>query len=411
VFDSSSGWGVGRGAKRPEWSSDQRLFHALVREPSVEIDLPAHAVRDADWSLISGLSRFHGVDGLVAQSILSRRVPAVPDQVLDCCRQRLRQLTFESMRRSGAVLQIIGVLKREGIGALLLKGAAVSQRYYSAPHIRQSIDIDLLISFEDALPAIAALESLDYKRIHPDTPMQPDALGIVRLLSKDVALVNRSGGLSVELHWRLFSNPHLCDPGVLGAVTDQASIAIGNMKVPVLRPPEQFVYLMCHGAWHSWSQLKWLADIDRMLAKMTDAERAEALAIAERNGLSRIVAHGLELNRIVFGAETGRVPEPPCTVQLRPYEMDYLADPMKSSRQSRSIRLQDVGAQIRDLRMQVGLKSGHRYKLMVFAQFFADIRDVQWLRLSQRWLWLYVVVGAFGRMARATARSLRRSDA
>ena len=377
----------------------------------MEIDLPARALRNADWSLIAGLARFHGVDGLVAHSIVSRRLPAVPDQVLDRCRRRLRQLTFASMRRSGVVLQIAGALKREGIGVLLLKGAAISQRYYSAPQTRQSIDIDLLISFKDALPAIAALEALDYKRIHPKTPMQPDSLGIVRLLSKDVALVNRSGGLSVELHWRLFSNPHLCDPGVLGTVTDQASIMIGNRKVPVLRPPAQFVYLMCHGAWHSWSKLKWLADIDRMLARMTDAERAEAQAIAECHGLSRLVEHGLELNRIVFGVETDRMPEPQGTVQLRPHEMDYLADPMKSSRGSRSIRLRDVGGQFRDLRMQVGLKSGYRYKLMAVAQFFADIRDVRRLKLSQRWLWLYVAVGALGRIARTTARSLRRSDA
>ena len=89
---------------------------------------------------------------------------------------------------------------------------------------------------------------------------------------RDLCFVHEVTGQQIELHWRLFLNPHLVDGPM--AVASQVVRLSDTANLRTLSEEDLFCYLCMHGALHWWNQLKWVADIGALLATAPDnAER------------------------------------------------------------------------------------------------------------------------------------------
>jgi hypothetical protein len=106
----------------------------------------------------------------------------------------------------------------------------------------------------------------------------------------------------IELHWRLFLNPH--------AMTEvEASIMVGSRVVPLtgarglrtLGEEDLFAYLCMHGALHCWNQLKWLADINALLASVPEGDVDRLIRAAEAKGAARAATQATMLCRRLLG--------------------------------------------------------------------------------------------------------------
>jgi hypothetical protein len=79
------------------------------------------------------------------------------------------------------------------------------------------------------------------------------------------------GDLRVELHWRLVDNPLLLKGIDTSSPTETISLpGAGDLRTPVT--DDLFAFLCVHGACHRWSRLKWLADLNALIATKGDAE-------------------------------------------------------------------------------------------------------------------------------------------
>lgn len=348
---------------------------------------------DIDWRKFIELAKRHRVECLVALNLAAQRSANVPDTVRDHFAKRLRRHSVYSLDVARATIALTEAFSDAGIPSILLKGHAVSARFYHPLTARQCIDIDILIPEEDLTRARSVVAGLGFEQYFPDFAVRPGCEDTLRALASDIAYRRASDGVQLELHWRLDRNPYLLnrDFDAMRALTTH--IPLAGAKVPVLETPAQLTYLICHGAKHAWFRLKWLADIYRMLDVLTDEQSDRIARMSQRDGTMRMVATSLQLIRTVYDIPTDKF----ATEQMIPHEDPQLLDHMLRSIEAPAkhdgIRFKDLGNLLKSTRYLINLRSDIRYKRSVVMLLLADVRDIRNIQLSRKWLWLYILLG------------------
>jgi hypothetical protein len=157
-------------------------------------------------------------------------------------------------------------------------------------------DIDLLVPWE-MLPAAAALVTqAGYRRFDPPPNISDAQMRLVMPLRRDLGFVHEATGMQIELHWRLFLNPHAMTEATFMTVSRVVPLG-GATGLRTLGEEDLFAYLCMHGALHWWNRLKWLADINALLAAVPDGDVEHLVRGAEARGAGRAAAQALLLCR------------------------------------------------------------------------------------------------------------------
>jgi len=234
-----------------------------------------------------------------------------------------------------------------------------------------------------------------------------------RKLVCDTAYQRARDRTKLELHWRLQSDGELLNWDFEKVQGLAAEMPLANANVLVLQPAPQMVYLICHGAKHGWSRLKWLADIYRMADALTDEQASNVVQLSRHAGVMRMLATSLRLLRIVYDIPAERFAGKEIEQHERAGLLHYMIDSMNhvdcmSDPPSQGgIRLADLGRLLQSYRYAMNLRPDLRYRSDVALRLLADQRDIETLRLSQRWLWLYVILGPVLAVARVLKREIK----
>jgi hypothetical protein len=194
------------------------------------------------------------------------------------------------------------VLTAAGIPNLVLKGVALEQLAYGSIAAKQTRDIDLLVSPEHAEAALAILERDGYTLSLPATNLNGMQRRALIRFGREVELVGARTRVRIELQWGAADNPLLLK-GVGACSAAQLVMLSEGASVRTLAPDDLFAYLCVHGAHHAWSRLKWLADLNALIASSKpDLERlyrhAQKLGAGLCAGQALLLCHkllGLEL--------------------------------------------------------------------------------------------------------------------
>jgi Uncharacterised nucleotidyltransferase len=252
------------------------------------------AARPLDWPRFLRVARRHQVIGLVHDG-LTRVQPDVPPEIVRETGAQAAILVRENLEMARESLRLQRLFDEADLPVLFVKGAALSVLAFGDLGLRASQDIDLLVAYEMLPAATAILMSAGYCRSNPPPDISDAQLRIVMPLRKDLGFVHQVSGLQLELHWRLFLNPH--------AVTEPSFTAsrvvhlAGAAGVRTLGEEDLFAYLCMHGALHWWNRLKWLADVNALLAAMPEDGVERLTRAAEARGAGQAVAQVLLLCR------------------------------------------------------------------------------------------------------------------
>ncbi|MCI5211048.1 MAG: hypothetical protein D3910_20190, partial [Candidatus Electrothrix sp. ATG2] len=153
------------------------------------------------WDDLIPQAEAHGMAPLLLHH-LSAAGMDLPDDFL----RRLRLLVLRHRQTNRVLSQtldrVLSILTEAGIPALILKGAALCHTLYPEPGLRPMRDIDLLLPWDEALPAHALLQQHGFQDPAVFTPV--DHLHLA-------ALYKETDGIKVclELHRSLFPD---CPP-------------------------------------------------------------------------------------------------------------------------------------------------------------------------------------------------------
>ena len=160
----------------------------------------APAGPDTDWASIADLARRQGVAPLLFWRLGQRdndieRGGGVPQEVMEELRQDLHAAAVQGMLAEQQLATVLGALSAVEVPAVVVKGAALGD-LYPDPALRLYGDLDIMVPEAQLDMAERALNRLEYHcfasktwwldRFHHLPPM-----------------VSESGGLLIELHWRL----------------------------------------------------------------------------------------------------------------------------------------------------------------------------------------------------------------
>lgn len=252
------------------------------------------------------LAERHRVTALLAARCANHGQPD-PRIASQLARRRLRNQARER-RNALATAEIARALRAAGKRFVVLKGQSVALRFYDEPADRNAIDIDVVVEEQALGEAIPLIERLGFKRLPHAAPDEGVPGASWRRSAADIPFVRRSDGAKLELHWRLSRNRHLplwSTERIMRHVVDCPSPS--GVPLPVLDPPAQLFYLTCHGSRHLWFRLKWLADIDRVVRTVPEAQLRQAAHLAQTHGCARLFHTSLDLARLCFATPVEHV--------------------------------------------------------------------------------------------------------
>jgi hypothetical protein len=223
--------------------------------------------------------------GLVNDGLV-RAQPRVPTEIAQEIGTRAATLLRENLMIANESLRLQRLFEDADIPVLFIKGASLAVMAFGNLGLRSAQDIDLLIPREALAAATSLLTHSGYRQSNPPPDIGDAQLRLLIPLRKDFGFVHRATGLPVELHWRLFLNPHAMSEASVAA--SRVVPLTGTKGLRTLGEEDLFAYLCMHGALHWWNRLKWLADINALMAATPPEEGVDRLLRgAELRGAGR----------------------------------------------------------------------------------------------------------------------------
>jgi hypothetical protein len=209
-------------------------------------------------------------------------------------------LVYDNLAMAGEALRLQRLFDDANLSVLFIKGASLAVLAFGNLGLRGGMDIDVLVPREMLPAAIALVVGAGYRRFDPPPDISDAQLRLLMPLRKDLGFVHHATGLRIELHWRLFLNPH---------AMVETSVMAGSRVVPLtgitglrtLGEEDLFAYLCLHGALHWWNQLKWVADINALLAAAPEGGVERLIRAAEARGAGRAAGQAMLLCRRLLG--------------------------------------------------------------------------------------------------------------
>ena len=283
-------------------------------------------------------------------------------------------------------------LKKNGIPFVVLKGVAISERYYPKPGLRFSNDIDLLISPDQTLECINGFLDEGHTQIRPDFMVTDRIFTMLEHKTSGVDILLAQSNNIIELHWRCVQNREMLswNYDLLKSLAER--VVIGDETVEVLPPVYQLVYLACHGSKHGWFRLKWIYDIHLIVSEMNAETQQRVKTVATENGTARMLALALSVSRYFYQTPL-KLDEDWILGNLNPHAFKYcIKKIVEDDIVSNSFTTRVINTAER-LLYRWSLRSSLRYKLNILSQSLYGLNDIGTLRLSGKWLPVYWVLG------------------
>lgn len=257
----------GRRAAGALASPEFLLIAACCRWPPSQtrnVAVQATAAPIADWDAVLLAARRQRVIGLVYDALLAAgvRLPAAPAAEFA---RRAQAISRKNLLLATETCRLQKLFDGAEIPSVALKGVALAQLAYGSLKVKHTRDIDLLIPPDRAVAAMALVEREGYALSFPSSQLSATQRRAVVRYSREVAFIHPDNGAFLELQWRVADNPELLNEVHAGSPTQNVVIADG-LSARTLARDDLFAYLCIHGAYHAWSRLKWLADLNAFIA-------------------------------------------------------------------------------------------------------------------------------------------------
>jgi len=341
-------------------------------------DRRAAAIRDAanevsEWDRFLCIVKRHRVAVQVRHAlgeIVKELPPAISKQLDTIVERHVRR----GLRLAAETVRLQNLLAAAAIPNLVLKGVALEQLAYGSIAAKQTRDIDLLVPPECAERALQLLERDGYTLSLPVTTLSTIQRRALIRYAREVELAEPRTQIRVELQWRGADNPVLLF-GIDAHSLAQTVALSEDASVRTLAPDDLFAYLCVHGARHSWSRLKWLADLNALVVSK-NCVIEQLYRHAQSVGAGLCAGQALLLCHQLFGLEL------PATIaqQLRTNKRcaRLVGAAMAAMARSNGAAGQDSGMRgvLRELRYQFLLGRGFAFYAAQWRLACAGVADI-----------------------------------
>ena len=227
------------------------------------------------------------------------RANGCPESVL----RRLGQGSMRNALRNGAMtgelLRLSDIFQQSNIPMVAIKGIPQAILLYGGIQYRSPSDIDVLVAPESMAIAHHALCNAGYA---PQSRYSGSSFiqFIRKRVVKDCGYIDSKGNL-VELHSRLSFFRSVLNVDFDTILNDSQVVRVASQDIRTLSDEHTVLFLLFHGALHSWHCLFWLCDAAQILHRFGGLNWSSLMADASQLGVSRSITAGLLLSNLLLG--------------------------------------------------------------------------------------------------------------
>lgn len=270
------------------WPDDDRRRTAIAAAASAPID----------WDRFLALAARHRVTPLAVQGIAVTTLE-IPERIAQLARETHARAVFAELGMAAELSRLRSLLTRHDIKCIALKGPTQSLRSFGRLGLRINRDLDILVPFERIEEVERILTEAGYAYSEPSSPPSVAQRDQWLRDHKDMVFITPNRSATIEIHWRLFDNLALMP---LALLPEPVRLGIAPLEDHlVLQDDSNLLYLCRHGAQHGWSRLKWLADVNALLASCDDDGQIRRICQARGSGPDAAVGQALILCNRLFG--------------------------------------------------------------------------------------------------------------
>jgi len=260
---------------------------------------------EIDWSIFQTLVNYHEVQALVYENLWRHANACVPDKIMSALKESKTQISIRSLQQGSELLALVRKFTDQGVELLPLKGVLLSIQLYGDPGMRNSCDLDIMVTPENVENACQILISEGYACTMTGTALTPRQRDYLKTYFHHLEFSHPGKNMFVELHWSfgsLWSSEHV-------AVMWNRIQPIEWMgcRLETLDEASQVLFLCDHGARHGFYSLKWLSDIARLLSNEPLQGWKSLLDLAGDLDLKRTLAHSALLAHWIYGVPLAQV--------------------------------------------------------------------------------------------------------
>ena len=170
-----------------------------------------------------------------------------------------RSIAQRNMLMSVELIKVMKLLEENNIEAIPFKGPLLAQMAYGDITLRQYVDLDILINEHKLDKAIQLLSKHNY--VYNQKEYQQIMKN--KSIFHDISLSKNS--VSIELHWRLFSDEFKTNFESIKIDKNLFEVTIANYKLKSFQNEILIIYLAIHGTKHNWERVEWLLDIVKII--------------------------------------------------------------------------------------------------------------------------------------------------
>jgi hypothetical protein len=336
------------------------------------------AAKDLDWSLFLSLCSHHRVVPLVYRA-LSAASAEVPASTMATLKAGATENALSVMGYLAHTRRLCDLLQQAGVPARVLKGVPLSQRVYADPSVRDVGDIDLLIAAGMEETADNVLLAEGFRRSDPAAPLTPRRRRSWRKHGKTNTYRSDRNDFEIDLHWRLFRNPHMPGNALAESGADE-QVGLGEISLAVLPLDRTFLYLCVHGALDGWFRFKSLVDIAALWHGFADEQRMALADQAREYGVLPEMAAALKLAQ-EFALLALDDLSPAMQLQATSPEARWILDYARTQHLAQRFQPTQDGAGSWPLkRYELGLRPGLAYRMEIFRRVL--LRPRVWERFD-----------------------------
>jgi Uncharacterised nucleotidyltransferase len=253
-----------------------------------------------DWTYLLERATYHSVLPLlagVASPVENRQLQhlkshTIPSTVIEQLRSNFNENFQRNLRLTSELVKLSRLFEDRSIPMLSFKGPVLAQIAYGNLALRQFLDLDILVTEADVIPASQLLVSQGFE---PQFTLTDRQQTVYAGLRNEHTFWHEEKQLCVDLHWAVIPKHYSFtpDPQILWSKIDL--INFGLQSVATFTPEHLLLFLCAHGAKHNWSRLYWICDIAELLRTHQDLDWETINSLAGKFGTQRMLYLGLYL--------------------------------------------------------------------------------------------------------------------
>jgi hypothetical protein len=264
------------------------------------------------WQEVQQLASRYKIRPMVAAAISEGRWD-VPSDVRAALEVSAREYFVRVSRQLALLPDLIARASARGLRFVIIKGMALSLWLYRDPFIRESFDLDVLVSRSDFEAMLGLLREIGFRDFTPQPPLSPRQEAILSRIFPARKLIHPDTGAAIDVHWALDYNPGRKPIGFEQIWLDRSYVQIGRNQVAIPGQRHLLQFLVMHASKHLWERWKWIGDLATIFGRMS----AQEILDFRRSQTTRHAAEAFDCSLLLVSIVTGEAIPPGVEAEIR----------------------------------------------------------------------------------------------